>query len=294
MPIGRARICHAASPMSDPTPRFTISRRRLLIGALVVLVPVVPILVVLLLTTGATSPTATAARVRTAAFNPVTRSAPKARHRAAKAKPTATITLPSGHGALVGFLTRREAIAGTPGGHTYATLPLKTGFGTPESVLVRKVRGRWLGVINVAAGNHHLGWISSRHVELTRVNWSLHAVLSRHELYVYHGGRLTRHYLIADGKPTAPTPTGTFAVTDRLSTGDAEGPYGCCILALSAQAPHAISDWDGGNRIAIHSYPITSTIGQSVSHGCMHVTDAEGQWLLTHVPVGTPVVVSSA
>ncbi len=281
--------------MSDPTPsRPAISRRRLILGALAVLVPVVPILAVLFLTSGSGSHTATAAKVRTSAFTPVTHSAPKSRAPATAPRHQAATPLPAGHGALVGFLTRSEAIAASPGGRRYATLPLKTSFGTPESVLVRRVRGRWLGVINVAAGNHHLGWITSRHVELTRVNWSLHAVLSRHELYVYHAGRLTRRYLIADGRPTAPTPTGTYAVTDRLSTGDPEGSYGCCILALSAKAPHAISDWDGGNRIAIHSYPITSTIGQSVSHGCMHVTDAEGRWLLTHVPVGTPVVISSA
>ena len=39
---------------------------------------------------------------------------------------------------------------------------------------------------------------------------------------------------MAIGTPGAPTPTGRFAVTDRLVTNDPAGPYGCCILALSA------------------------------------------------------------
>jgi lipoprotein-anchoring transpeptidase ErfK/SrfK len=104
---------------------------------------------------------------------------------------------------------------------------------------------------------------------------------------------VVQKYTIAIGAPDSPTPTGHFAVTDRLTTGDPSGPYGCCILALSAEAPHTIQGWSGGNRIAIHSTPETSSIGESVSHGCMRLTLAEGQWLITHVPLGTPTVIRS-
>jgi lipoprotein-anchoring transpeptidase ErfK/SrfK len=58
-------------------------------------------------------------------------------------------------------------------------------------------------------------------------------------------------------------------------------------------APHAIQDWSGGNRIAIHSTPETSSIGQAVSHGCVRLTLPEGQWLLDHISLGTPVLISS-
>jgi lipoprotein-anchoring transpeptidase ErfK/SrfK len=110
---------------------------------------------------------------------------------------------------------------------------------------------------------------------------------------VIENGKVQQRYTIAVGAPNSPTPTGSFAVTDRLETGDPGGPYGCCILALSANAPHAISDWDGGNRIAIHSTPETSSIGLPVSHGCMRLTLAEGQWLLKHIPLGTPTLISA-
>ena len=112
-------------------------------------------------------------------------------------------------------------------------------------------------------------------------------------LTVLHNGKAVERYTIAVGAPTSPTPTGRFAVTDRLTTGDPQGPYGCCILALSALAPHAIQGWSGGNRIAIHSTPETSSIGQPVSHGCMRLTLAEGRWLLDHIPLGTPTVIST-
>ena len=107
------------------------------------------------------------------------------------------------------------------------------------------------------------------------------------------GSAVKARYTVAVGAPDAPTPTGRFAVTDRLNTGDPSGPYGCCILALSAKAPHAIQGWSGGNRIAIHSTPETSSIGQPVSHGCMRLTLAEGRWLLDHIPIGTPTLISS-
>ena len=181
-----------------------------------------------------------------------------------------------------------------PGGHAYATLRTKTGFGSPTFVLVSRRTGPWLGVIATQAGNHHLGWIRASAVSLSHVHWQLHAILARHELLISHDGKVIRHDTIAVGAADAPTPPGHYAVTDRLNTGDPNGPYGCCILALSARAPHHISDWSGGNRIAIHSTPETGSIGQSVSHGCMRLTLAEGRWLLKHVPLGTPTIISSA
>ena len=276
--------------MSDPAPPTDTPRRsRWLLGGLAALIPIVPIVIGLLITGAGASHTATAARGSAAASvsAPSTASKSTSTHRSPS-------DLPSGHGAIVAYVTRSEPIRTAPGGRTLATVAAKTGFGSPTSLLVRKVKGRWLGVVSVAAGNNRLGWIERSQVSLVRDSWSLHAILSRHQLRISHDGRVVQHYAIATGKPSAPTPTGTFAVTDRLTTDDDSGPYGCCILALSAKAPHAISDWDGGNRIAIHSYPITSTIGESVSHGCMHVTNAEGQWLLHHIPLGTPVVISSA
>ena len=98
---------------------------------------------------------------------------------------------------------------------------------------------------------------------------------------------------MAIGRPSAPTPRGRFAVTDRLTTGDPSGPYGCCILALSARSPHAIQGWNGGNRIAIHSTPDASSIGHPVSHGCVRLTLAQGRWLLDHIPLGTPTLIST-
>jgi lipoprotein-anchoring transpeptidase ErfK/SrfK len=265
-------------------------------AVLAILVPGVPLLVGLFLHGGSPG-AATVQTTQTAAYTPVAGHNSGHHTRAAAAshsRANSALALPGGSGALIGYVSQRTKMRSRPGGHAIAVLQTKTGFGSPTYVLVRHVKGHWLGVVDTAAGNNHIGWIRATGVNLERDVWSIHAHLSRHNLDVYHDGKLVQHFPIATGKPTAPTPTGLFAVTDRLSTGDPEGPYGCCILALSAKAPHQISDWDGGNRIAIHSTPETDSIGYSVSHGCMRLSLADGQWLIRHIPLATPVRVSSA
>jgi lipoprotein-anchoring transpeptidase ErfK/SrfK len=138
-----------------------------------------------------------------------------------------------------------------------------------------------------------VGWIPAASASLDRVTWELDVSLSARRLTVLNRGRVLARYRVAVGSPQAPTPTGRFAVTDRLLTGDPAGPYGCCILALSAHSPHAIQGWTGGDRIAIHSTPDAASIGEAASHGCVRVTLAEGRWLIGHVPLGTPTLVST-
>ncbi|HLI61592.1 MAG TPA: L,D-transpeptidase [Solirubrobacteraceae bacterium] len=282
-------------PRAEPTdqrPARRLTSWRALWAAFAVLVPLVPVLVALFLHGGA-SRAASVRTTRSAAFNPVPGAG--AAHPAAKRRSRRSgRALPPGPGALIGYVSRPMALRVRPGGRAIAELRTRTGFGSPTYVLVRRVRGRWLGVVATAAGNNRIGWVRAAGVELARDAWSIHAHLARHQLDIYRDGKLVEHFLIATGKPSAPTPTGLFAVTDRLTTGDPQGPYGCCILALSAKAPHKISGWNGGNRIAIHSTPETSSIGYSVSHGCMRLTLADGEWLIRHIPLATPVRVSSA
>jgi hypothetical protein len=285
--------------MSDsPKP----SRIRVIAVCLAVLVPVVPIVVAVFLSGRSARPVAAVTTTATSAYTPV-----KTAHKTQKtqktqgndpsaAPPHRSSVIPAGTGALIGYVSHAQAMHSSPGGRKFAEIQSRTDFGSPTIVNVKEVRqhGKWLGVLSPHAGNGHLGWIRSTGVGFSRDTWSLHAVLSQHLLYVFHAGKLVNRFPIATGAPDAPTPTGQFAVTDRLNTGDPGGPYGCCILALSAKAPHHISDWDGGNRIAIHSTPETDSIGYSVSHGCMRLSLPDGQWLIDHVPDGTPARITNA
>jgi lipoprotein-anchoring transpeptidase ErfK/SrfK len=187
----------------------------------------------------------------------------------------------------------KTLVRSTPDGAPLALEGTKTSFGSPVELLVRKSEGAWLGVVAYQAGNNKLAWVQRSAVKISYVSWHIDVDLDKRKLQVFDGRQLEQTFRVAVGKPTAPTPTGTFAVTDRLTTGDPTGPYGCCILALSAVAPHTIQGWDGGDRVAVHSTPDTSTIGDAISHGCIHVTLPEGQWLIDHVPLGSPTVIRS-
>jgi lipoprotein-anchoring transpeptidase ErfK/SrfK len=200
--------------------------------------------------------------------------------------------LPPGPGALVAVLRHATTLRDAAGGRVLHAIGKRSEFDSPQTLWVVSPRGRWLGVISPQVGNGRIGWIPRRAASLHRVDWKLRVSLSARRLLVFNGGRIVQRDRVAVGGPDAPTPTGRFAVTDLLATDTPAGPYGCCIVALSALAPHAIQGWGGGNRIAIHATTDTASIGQPVSHGCLRLTTAEGRWLMSHVPLGTPTLIS--
>jgi hypothetical protein len=219
-------------------------------------------------------------------------------HPSAQRKPFTAVrgasvpALPPGRGPLVAEVLKPTAIRVAPDGRVLARIGTRDGFGSPDALAVERLGPDWLGVLSPFAGNGRIGWIRRSAALLSRTPYGLRASLSARKLIVRHEGRVVKRYTIGIGASWARTPTGRFAVTDRLTTGDPGGPYGCCILALSATAPHAIPGWAGGNRIAIHATPAAETIGQPDSHGCLHVTQDEARWLVLHVPIGTRIVIA--
>jgi lipoprotein-anchoring transpeptidase ErfK/SrfK len=280
--------------MSEPEPTPRKRSLRPVIAGVAVLIPLVALVIGLLV--GGSGGAAAGGTGSAPKFAPAPASAATASTTTSASTPApqpAALTLPPGQGALVAQLRHATALHAKPGGRVLSTLKLKTGFGSPQVMWVVRHTGAWLGVVSSDVGNNQVGWIRASAASLSRVSWQLKVSLSARKLTVLDNGRVMQRYTVAVGAPGAPTPTGRFAVTDRLLTGDPAGPYGCCILALSAKAPHAIQDWSGGNRIAIHSTPETETIGEAVSHGCVRLTLAEGQWLVNHIPLGTPTVITS-
>jgi lipoprotein-anchoring transpeptidase ErfK/SrfK len=270
-----------------------------LLLALAVLVPVVPIVIGVLLTSGGAAAGSAAGLGNSEAtgigspahYRPVA-TTPTATSSTLSGAPSFLSQVPAGPGALVAQVIRPATMRVNPGGRPLGKVGLRTTFGSPAVLLVGRRSGNWLGVVSELAGNGRLGWIPRSATTLSRVRFEIKVSLAARRLTVLDSGRTLEQYAVAIGRPDAPTPTGRFAVTDRLATGNPSGPYGCCVIALSAHSPHAIQGWGGGTRIAIHSTPETSTIGQPVSHGCMRLTLAEGRWLMYHIPLGTPTLIS--
>jgi lipoprotein-anchoring transpeptidase ErfK/SrfK len=166
-------------------------------------------------------------------------------------------------------------------------------FGSPQRLGVVRRHGRWLGVTTPELPNGALGWIDRRSaaVRVERTRWAIHADISSRTIVLRRAGKLVKRLRVAVGRPGSPTPTGRFAVTDKLSGGGYGPYYGCCILAISATQPNTPPGWTGGNRMAIHGTSDPSSIGAAASAGCLRATDSDLAFLMSRVPVGAPVVI---
>lgn len=189
-------------------------------------------------------------------------------------------------------LLRSTALRERPGGRVIGRLTPRTEFGSPTVLPVVAVRGGWLGVVSKQLPNNRIGWISARtRYESHRNSWRIDVSLSRRRVAIRHDGRIVQRFPVAIGGEGTPTPTGRYAVTDKLLTRTTSSPYGCCILALSGRQTATPQGWGGGDRVAIHATNLPETIGTRASLGCLRApTDAIRRAVAT-VPLGTLVTI---
>jgi hypothetical protein len=179
-----------------------------------------------------------------------------------------------------------------PGGRRLARLGTRTEFGSRRVLGVLRRRGGWLAVLAPQLPNGEVGWIPATAARLGATDLSLHVDLSRRSLELRAGGRVLRRMPVAVGRPGNDTPLGRYAVTDRLHTGRADSPYGCCAIALTGHQTNLPPGWPGGDRLAIHGTPQTSSIGRAASLGCLRAPTAGLRVLMRRADAGTPVFVT--
>jgi lipoprotein-anchoring transpeptidase ErfK/SrfK len=181
-----------------------------------------------------------------------------------------------------------------PFGPVVARVGSSTSFGSRRAFSVVATRGgRWLAVTEPRVGSNRAVWVdaSAGGLRYSRTRLELEIDLSRRTLTVRRDRAVLRRVSIGIGAADSPTPTGRFAVTDKLAGATFSAAYGCCILALSAVQPNLPAGWSGGNRVAIHGTLSPSDFGQAVSAGCVHARERDLRYLMRIVPLGTPVVI---
>jgi len=204
--------------------------------------------------------------------------------------------LPPGRGYILARVREDVLAYDRPNGRPTAWLRTKTPFGEPRTLGIAQVRhhGRWLGVHSPVFANDEMGWIPNDPdaLDLSRTRVSLRVSLSETEIDLRRGDKVVREIPIAVGRAGTETPAGRFQVTDKLPASRfPAGPYGCCIIPLSARQPNLPEGWAGGDRIAIHGTSSPETIGQAASNGCLRASDADLRVLMRDVPVGAPVFI---
>jgi L,D-transpeptidase catalytic domain len=127
-----------------------------------------------------------------------------------------------------------------------------------------------------------------------------HAIVIRrgsNRLYLYKGARFVRRFPVATGQTVYPTPLGRFEIVvkwrnpwwyppnDPWAAGEKPtppgpgNPLGTRWMGLSAPG------------VGIHGTNNESSIGYSVSHGCIRMHVADSEWLFEHVEIGDPVFI---
>ena len=238
---------------------------------------------------GSIAPRATTLMIVPQAPSTGTTTPPAAPAPAAAARPA-----PTPQGQLTVQVTRPVRLHASPGGPVVGGVVPHTQFGSATVLPVVRQRGSWLGVISSALPNGRIGWVAVNAALVPyRSDYGIVASLRRRQVVVRRAGRVVMRFPVAIGGPSTPTPTGSFAVTDKLLTNDPSSPYGCCILALSARQPHTPQGWGGGDRIAIHATDLPGTIGSAASLGCLRAPAADVRRLVHAIPLGTVVTISA-
>ena len=114
--------------------------------------------------------------------------------------------------------------------------------------------------------------------------------LSTHVAELLDHGQTVRTIPVAIGAGDSPTPTGRFAVAEKLSGAVLGSGYGCCLLGLTARQLRPPPGWSTARPwfVAIHG---GGGIGAAVSAGCLHASEADLRYLLADCPAGTPVLI---
>jgi lipoprotein-anchoring transpeptidase ErfK/SrfK len=142
--------------------------------------------------------------------------------------------------------------------------------------------------------------VHTKAVEPTVTVDSFNAVIvinrSVNRLYLYRRTKLWRTFAVATGQAIYPTPAGTFHIVVKWKnpwwyppTQDAwakglkpvppgpDNPLGTRWMGLTAPG------------VGIHGTDAPTSIGYSVSHGCIRMQVPDAEWLFDHVEIGTTV-----
>jgi len=159
-------------------------------------------------------------------------------------------------------------------------------------VLETARHGRYGLVTLPYSGSRETGWIPLRGLE-TATTWvTVEVDLSRHVVVVERRDRVIARFPAATGSPVSPTPPGKYFVTDRVPFGGGSY-YGSFAFGISGIQTNLPPGWSGGNQLAIHGTNDPSSIGRSVSAGCLRVSEAALDRLKPLLDLGTPVVIRS-
>jgi lipoprotein-anchoring transpeptidase ErfK/SrfK len=201
---------------------------------------------------------------------------------------------PDGTSLVAGARSRNLVVYGKPRAkRPILVLRNPDPIGTPRVMLVHSQQQDWVRVYLPVRPNGATGWVQASAVRVLRNPYRIVVSLSAHRLYLYRGTNVALSAATVIGRPSLPTPRGMYYVVDLLKPPDPNGAYGPYTFDLSAHSD-VLKTFEGGDgHVAIHGTKEPSLLGQSVSHGCIRVSNAVIRKLAHVLPLGTPVLIRS-
>jgi lipoprotein-anchoring transpeptidase ErfK/SrfK len=209
---------------------------------------------------------------------------------------TAAVTIGSLERSFAAVVRRHAVVYRRPGGPVIAGYRKANRYGVPTVFAVRAMlrtrdcRPSWFHVQLPRRPNGASGWLRARAVWVVPVATHIVIHVRAKRLELFRAGRIVFRTPISTGAPDTPTPIGRFYVTERLKTGNPEGPWGPAALGTSAFSP-VLKQWVQGGPIGIHGTDDPTAIGRPVSHGCIRLPNGAMKRLFALTPAGTPIVI---
>ncbi len=175
-----------------------------------------------------------------------------------------------------------------------ASTHLLTEDGFPEVYLLlaseADARGRvWVQLPIPGRPNGRIGWVQREALGgYHRTHWRIVIDRRLRRLTAYDHGHLRLSAPVGIGKPSTPTPPGSFWVRERFRISDRSSPYWPWALGTSDYS--VLTDWPGGGIIGIHGdFGEPTKIPGDPSHGCVRMRDGDIAKLAPMITLGTPV-----
>ncbi|MBU4173713.1 MAG: L,D-transpeptidase/peptidoglycan binding protein [Actinobacteria bacterium] len=121
--------------------------------------------------------------------------------------------------------------------------------------------------------------------------------LSQHTLYLYDKEHLDSSYMVCIGSEKYPTPTGKFHIyfkeIDPVWKPTAEWAGEQKGVAVQPGPDNPLGGYwmEMADGIGIHATPFEGSLGESVSHGCIRMSEWGASQVYNAVKVGTPVYI---
>lgn len=210
--------------------------------------------------------------------------------------PSTTLVAP-GSSLVATALPASVAVYASPAATTKpkTTLSNPNANGAPLVFLVKKQQGAWYEVYLPIRPNGSTGWVQTEKVTVQTDPYRIVVSASEHKLTLEKNGTAAEHFTVGIGRDQYPTPGGVYYIKELLQPPNPNGAYGPYAYGLSGFTEVAeLANFEGGQGvIGIHGTDNPSSVGNSISHGCIRMHNSDITKLAKVLPLGTPVTIKS-